>query len=98
MQDAKILETLRLLVEELGELPQVSALVLTSLYLHLGEPALTATHEGHRIITRDNGWHRQCTLMVYNPSASQPLKDSLSMRLEQMLRTVVDYSEPYIVS
>jgi hypothetical protein len=94
LQDAVILDTLRFLREELVQWPQVSALVLTSLYLYLNEKELTATHEGHRIITRDNGSHRQCTLIVYNPTTSSPLKEPLRSCVEHMLTTAHDFSRP----
>ncbi len=95
LQDAAILDTLRFLAEEISRCPQISMLVLTSLYMHQNEKELTATYQGHRIITRDNGWHRRCSLLLSNPQARHPVADALRSCLERMLTTVVDYSKPY---
>ena len=95
LQDAHLLETLRFLEEEVRKWQQLSALAVTSLYfVNKGEPLLTATHEGHRIITRENGWHRQCSLLVYNPNSTCKLSPELRRCVEDKLRNVIDYSEP----
>ena len=85
LQYAEIPNVLSILETELHRYPNISAMILRSPYFPTSNKPLRLTHQGHRIVAFDNGFHWECTLLLHNPLASLPLSSDLRLWLEQLL-------------